>query len=93
MNLRFLILAGSPAFLLGYSKVAKAISSRLEPGKNNYQVNYLIIHAVYDTAVDCETVLVNEYGSVWGNENRQLAQVSPGEMAAIRRMFKTRMAK
>lgn len=93
MEVRFLVLAGSPAFSLGYSKVAEAISSRLEPGKNNYQVNYLVIHAVYSTAVDCETVLVNEYGSVWGNENRQIAAVSPREMAAIRRMFKTHWAK
>lgn len=93
MNLRFLILMAAPAFLLGYSKVVDAIRSRLEPGKNNYQVNYLIIRAVYDTAIECETVCVNEYGSIWGNEDRQIAQISPKEMAAIRRMFKTRMAK
>lgn len=65
-SVRFLILAGSPAFSLGYSKVAEAISSRLEPGKNNYQVNYLVVHAVYNTAIDCETVCINAYGSVWG---------------------------
>lgn len=87
---RFLILAGSPAFSLGYSKVAESISSRLEPGRNNYQVNYLVVHAVYDTAIDCETVCINLYGSVWGNENRQLAQVSPREAAVIRRMLNTR---
>lgn len=92
-NVRFLILAGSPAFSLDYSKVAEAIASRLEPGKNNYQVNYLVVHAVYNTAIDCETVCVNAYGSVWSNENRQIAQVSPREMAAIRRMFKTHKAK
>lgn len=93
MEVRFLILAGSPAFSLGYSKVAESISARLEPGKNNYQVNYLVIHAVYDTAIDCETVLVNKYGSVWGNEDRQIAAVSPREMAAIRRILKTHRAK
>lgn len=92
-EVRFLIVAGSPAFSLGYSKVAESISSRLEPGKNNYQVNYLVVHAVYNTAVDCETVLVNEYGSVWGNENRQLAEVSSRERAAICRMLKTHRAK
>lgn len=91
--MRFLILMADPAFSLGYSKVAESISARLEPGKNNYQVNYLVIHAVYDTAIDCETVLVNEYGSVWGNEDRQIAAVSPREMAAICRMLKTRRAK
>lgn len=93
MNVRFLTLAGSPAFSLGYSKVAETIASRLEPGKNNYQVNYLVVHAVYNTAIDCETVLVNEYGSVWGNENRQIAQVSSREAAVIRRMLKTHRAK
>lgn len=93
MNTRFLILAGAPAFSLSYSKVAESISSRLEPGKNNYQVNYLVIHAVYNTVIDCETVCVNEYGSVWGNENRQIAEVSSRERAAICRMLKTRMFK
>lgn len=92
-EVRFLIVAGAPAFSLGYSKVAERISSRLEPGRNNYQVNYLVVHAVYDTAIDCETVCVNAYGSVYGNENRQIAQVSPKEMAAIRRMLKTHRAK
>lgn len=93
MEVRFLILAGSPAFSLGYSKVAESISSRLESGKNNYQVNYLVVHAVYDTAIDCETVGVNEYGSVYGNENRQIAAVSPRERAAICRMLKSHRAK
>lgn len=92
-EVRFLIVAGSPAFSLGYSKVAESISSRLESGKNNYQVNYLVVHAVYDTAIDCETVCINAYGSVWGNENRQLTQVSPGERAAICRMLNTRRLK
>ena len=92
-EVRFLIVAGSPAFSLGYSKVAEAIASRLEPGKNNYQVNYLVVHAVYDAAIDCETVGVNEYSSVYGNENRQIAQVSPRERATICRMLKTHRAK
>lgn len=93
MEVRFLILAGSPAFSLGYSKVAEAIASRLEPGKNNYQANYLVIHAVYNTVIDCETVCVNKYGSVWGNDNQQIVKVFPREMAAIRRMLKTHRAK
>ena len=92
-DVRFLVLAGSPAFSLGYSKVAEKISSRLEPGKYNYQVNYLVVHAVYETAVDCETVCMNAYGSVWGNENRQIAEVSPREKAAICRMLETHRAK
>lgn len=86
---RFLILAGSPAFSLGYSKVAESISSRLEPGRNNYQVNYLVVHAVFDTAIECETVCLNEYGSICGNEDRQIVQVSPRERATICRMLKT----
>lgn len=90
---RFMILAGSPAFSTEHSKTVQRIISRLEPGRYNYQVNYLVIHAVYDTAIDCETVCMNAYGSVWGNENRQIAYVSPKEMAAIRRMFKTNRAK
>lgn len=93
MNLRFLILMADPAILLGYSRVVDAIRSRLEPGKNNYQVNYLIIRAVYDTAIECETVFVNEYGSIWENEDRQIVQVSPRERAAICRMLKTRRFK
>lgn len=92
-DVRFLVLAGSPAFSLGYSKVAEKIASRLEPGKNNYQVNYLVVHAVYDTAVDCETVCMNAYGSIWGNENRQITEVSPRERAAICRMLTTHRAK
>ena len=91
--MRFCILAGSPAFSLGYSKVAEKIASRLEPGKNNYQVNYLIVHAVYDTAIDCETVCMNAYGSIWGNENRQIATVSPRERTAICRMLNTHRTK
>ena len=90
---RFMLLLGSPAFCIERSKTAQRIISRLEPGKNNYQVNYLVVHAVYDTAIDCETALMNEYGSIWGNEDRQIAYVSPKEMAAIRRMFKTNRAK
>lgn len=90
---RFMLLLASPAFCIERSKTVQSIVSRLEPGKNNYQVNYLVVHAVYDAAIDCETVLMNEYGSVWGNEDRQIAYVSPREMAAIRRMFKTNMAK
>ena len=93
MDARFMILAGSPAFSLDYSKVAESIASRLEPGKNNYQANYLIVHAVYETAIDCETVCMNTYGSVWGNENRQIAKVSPREKAAICRMLETHRAK
>lgn len=92
-DVRFLVLAGSPAFSLGYSKVAESISSRLKPGKNNYQVNYLVVHAVYDTAIDCETVCMNAYGSVWGNENRQIAEIFPKEKAAICRMLNTHRAK
>ena len=92
-DVKFLVLAGSPAFSLGYSKVAEEIASRLEPGKYNYQVNYLVVHTVYDTAIDCETVCMNAYGSVWGNENRQIAEISPKEKAAIRRMLKTHRAK
>ena len=90
---RFMLLLGSPAFCIDRSKTVRSIVSRLEPGKNNYQVNYLAVHAVYDTTIDCETVLMNEYSSVWGNEDRQIAYVSPKEMAAIRRMFKTNKAK
>lgn len=90
---RFMVLLAEPAFCIDRSKTVRSIVSRLEPGKNNYQVNYLVIHAVYDTAIDCETVLMNEYGSIWGNEDRQIAYVSPKEMAAIRRMFKTNRAK
>lgn len=86
---RFLNLAGSPAFSIERSKTVRSIISRLEPGKYNYQANYLVIHSVYDTAIDCESVLVNEYGSIWGNEDRQIAYVSSKEMAAIVRMFKT----
>lgn len=89
MNLRFLILMADPAILLGYSKVVDAIRFRLEPGENNYQVNYLVVHAVYDTAIDCETVCLNEYGSICGNEDRQIVQVSPRERATICRMLKT----
>lgn len=88
-----MILLASPAFCIDRSKTVRSIVSRLEPGKNNYQINYLVIHAVYDTAIDCETVLMNEYGSVWGNEDRQITCVSPREIAAIRRMFKTNKAK
>lgn len=87
-----MILLGSPAFLIESSKTAQSIVSRLEPGKYNYQANYLVIHSVYDTAIDCETVLMNEYGSVWGNEDRQIAYISPRERAAIVRMFKTNRA-
>lgn len=90
---RRLILAGSFALSLSNYKVAENIASRLEPGKNNYQVNYLVVHAVYDTAIDCETVCMNQYGSIWGNEDRQIAEISPKEMAAIRRIFKTNRAK
>lgn len=88
-----MILAGSPAFSLDYSKVAESISNRLKPGKYNYQVNYLVIHAVYSTSVECETVCMNAYGSVWGNENRQIATISPRERAAICRMLETHRAK
>lgn len=90
---KFMILLGSPAFCIERSKTVQSIVARLEPGKNNYQINYLVIHAVYDTAIDCETVLMNEYGSVWGNEDRQITYVSLKEMVAIRRMFKTNMTK
>lgn len=92
-EVRFMILLGSPAFSLGYSKVAESIFSRLEPGKNNYQINYLVVHAVYGTAIECETVCVNAYGSVWGNKDRQIIEVSPRERAAICRMLKTHRAK
>lgn len=88
-----MVLLASPAFCIERSKTVQSIVSRLEPGKNNYQANYLIVHAVYDTAIDCETVSMNEYGSVWGNEDRQIAYASPREMAAIRRMFENNKAK
>ena len=88
-----MLLLDSPAFCIDRSRTIQSIVSRLDPGKNNYQVNYLIVHAVYEAAIDCETVLMNEYGSIWGNEDRQITYVSQKEMAAIRRMFKTNMAK
>ena len=85
--LRVLELAGSPALFIERSKTVREIVSRMLPGEYNYQVNYLVIHHVYPNAVDVETVCVNPYGSVWGNEDRQTVLATKREVANILKMI------
>ena len=39
-------------------------------GQNNYVNNTMIIY-LYDNCIEVETACENDYGSIWGNDNRQ----------------------
>ena len=54
-------------------RIFKILLSSMEyvDGQNNYEHNTMFI-TIYDGYFEVETACTNDYGSVWGNDNKQV---------------------